>query len=76
MGTHTNLFDQCLGGRQCRFTSRNHKHSLIIRSPSQLKGKNISIPDPRLDQKLLSLGADVKRLDPAVKPKTLAGAAK
>ena len=91
MGADTELFSTCLGGKPCRFANGGHKHSLLIKGPTPLKGKEIVIPDLRagfayvvaallseeestlsglpfldrgyenLEQKLLSLGANVKR---------------
>ncbi len=47
MGADIELFTQCLGGKQCRFASSNHHHSLVVKGPSLLKGHNFSIPDLR-----------------------------
>ena len=47
MGADIELFTQCLGGRSCRFASNNHYHSLVIKGPTPLMGKDISIPDLR-----------------------------
>ena len=47
MGADIELFTQCLGGKQCRFASSNHHHSLVIKGPTPLKPTNISIPDLR-----------------------------
>ncbi|MBN2479243.1 MAG: UDP-N-acetylglucosamine 1-carboxyvinyltransferase [Parachlamydiales bacterium] len=47
MGADIQLFTQCLGANKCRFNSLNHKHSLVVKGPTPLKGKNISIPDLR-----------------------------
>jgi len=47
MGADMTLFRQCLGGRECRFSSPAHAHSLIVSGPSQLKGAKIAIPDLR-----------------------------
>jgi UDP-N-acetylglucosamine 1-carboxyvinyltransferase len=47
MGADTHLYTQCLGGKACRFASLNHHHSLVIKGPSLLKAKEISIPDLR-----------------------------
>ncbi len=47
MGAEMELFTQCLGGRPCRFASRNFHHSLIIKGPSRLKAHDITIPDLR-----------------------------
>lgn len=47
MGADVELFTQCLGGKQCRFASSSHYHSLVIKGPTLLKGKEIVIPDLR-----------------------------
>jgi UDP-N-acetylglucosamine 1-carboxyvinyltransferase len=47
MGADIELFTQCLGGKKCRYAFSNHHHSLIVRGPTPLKGKDISIPDLR-----------------------------
>lgn len=47
MGADIELFTQCLGGRTCRFASNNHFHSLVVKGPTPLIGKDISIPDLR-----------------------------
>ncbi len=47
MGADIELFTQCLGSNKCRFNSQNHKHSLVIKGPTPLISKNISIPDLR-----------------------------
>lgn len=47
MGADIELFSQCLGPNKCRFNSLSHLHSLVIKGPTILKGKNISIPDLR-----------------------------
>lgn len=47
MGADIELFTQCLGGKQCRFASSNHHHSLVIKGPTPLKAKDIWIPDLR-----------------------------
>ena len=41
------LFTKCLGSNNCRFNSLNHKHSLVVKGPTPLKGSVISIPDLR-----------------------------
>lgn len=91
MGAEITLFRQCLGGKECRFSSQSYAHSLIVKGVSKLSGREITIPDLRagfsyvmaamlakekslisglpfldrgyenLDQKLLSLGADIQR---------------
>lgn len=47
MGAHITLFRQCLGGKQCRFASQCFAHSVIVKGPTPLQGKDISIPDLR-----------------------------
>ncbi|MCK4934009.1 MAG: UDP-N-acetylglucosamine 1-carboxyvinyltransferase, partial [Simkaniaceae bacterium] len=47
MGAEIELFTECLGGRRCRFDAQNYKHSLIVRGPTTLVGKEIEIPDLR-----------------------------
>lgn len=47
MGADIELFTQCLGPNKCRFNSSNHHHSLIIKGPTNLRGKDIFIPDLR-----------------------------
>ena len=47
MGADITLFRQCLGGKQCRFASQSFSHSLIVKGPSALHGREISIPDLR-----------------------------
>lgn len=47
MGADVTLFKQCLGGKQCRFASQSFCHSMIVKGPTPLFGKEISIPDLR-----------------------------
>ena len=47
MGADIELFTQCLGGKECRFASKNFHHSLIVKGPSVLAGRDIAIPDLR-----------------------------
>lgn len=47
MGADIDVFTQCLGPRPCRFAEENHLHSIVIKGPRKLKGKNIVIPDLR-----------------------------
>jgi UDP-N-acetylglucosamine 1-carboxyvinyltransferase len=47
MGADIELFKQCLGGKTCRFAAHNYFHSLIVKGPTPLSGKEISIPDLR-----------------------------
>jgi UDP-N-acetylglucosamine 1-carboxyvinyltransferase len=47
MGARIQLYNECLGGRECRFQNSGHKHSAVILGPTPLKGANIEIPDLR-----------------------------
>lgn len=47
MGADICLFTQCLGGRACRFATHNYRHSLVVKGPTPLVGREISIPDLR-----------------------------
>lgn len=47
MGADISLFKQCLGGKECRFASHSFSHSMIVKGPTQLFGKEISVPDLR-----------------------------
>lgn len=47
MGADIELFTQCLGGKNCRFASSSHHHSLVVKGPTPLKSTEISIPDLR-----------------------------
>ncbi len=47
MGADISLFRQCLGGKSCRFASQGHLHSLVVRGPTPLTGRDITIPDLR-----------------------------
>lgn len=47
MGADIQLFNQCLGGRNCRFVSRDHAHSLVVKGPTTLKAGKFTIPDLR-----------------------------
>jgi UDP-N-acetylglucosamine 1-carboxyvinyltransferase len=47
MGADIALFTQCLGNKECRFASQNFYHSLIVKGPTPLKGREIAIPDLR-----------------------------
>lgn len=47
MGADVSLFKQCLGGKCCRFASMGFSHSVIIKGPTPLVGKEIKIPDLR-----------------------------
>lgn len=47
MGADITLFKQCLGGKECRFTSKGFHHSMIVKGPVALVGREIVIPDLR-----------------------------
>lgn len=47
MGADITLFRQCLGGKPCRFCSQSYSHSIIVKGPTPLVGKDIVIPDLR-----------------------------
>jgi len=47
MGADITLFRSCLGGKNCRFNSQAHAHSMIVQGVTPLVGKTISIPDLR-----------------------------
>lgn len=47
MGADIELFKQCLGGKDCRYSAHNFYHSVIVKGPTPLCGKEISIPDLR-----------------------------
>lgn len=47
MGANIELFQECLGPKECRFRSRGHYHSLIVRGPCKLRAMPISVPDLR-----------------------------
>lgn len=47
MGADITLFRQCLGGKQCRFDCHSFSHSLIVKGPTPLEARDISIPDLR-----------------------------
>ena len=47
MGADIELFTHCLGGKNCRFAAQNFEHSIIIKGPTPLIGKEIDIPDLR-----------------------------
>jgi UDP-N-acetylglucosamine 1-carboxyvinyltransferase len=47
MGADITLFTQCLGCRECRFSSQNFQHSAIIKGPTPFQAKEIAIPDLR-----------------------------
>ncbi len=47
MGAEIQLFRQCLGEKPCRFKSRDHEHSCVVRGATPLKAADITIPDLR-----------------------------
>lgn len=47
MGADITLFRQCLGSKSCRFHSQSFSHSIIVKGPTPLIGKEINIPDLR-----------------------------
>ena len=47
MGADIELFTQCLGASECRYSQRSFGHSLIVKGPTILQGKEITIPDLR-----------------------------
>ncbi len=47
MGADISLFRQCLGGKACRFASQGHLHSIVVKGPTPLASRNITIPDLR-----------------------------
>ncbi len=47
MGADITLFKQCLGGKCCRYASKNYAHSMIVKGPSPLTAREISVPDLR-----------------------------
>ncbi|HRW58591.1 MAG TPA: UDP-N-acetylglucosamine 1-carboxyvinyltransferase [Chlamydiales bacterium] len=47
MGADTNLFNSCLGQKNCRYAFMNHPHSMIIKGPTPLKAHDFAIPDLR-----------------------------
>lgn len=47
MGADIELFTSCLGNKECRYALSNHRHSIVVKGPTALHAKNISIPDLR-----------------------------
>jgi UDP-N-acetylglucosamine 1-carboxyvinyltransferase len=47
MGADIQLFTHCLGPAACRFASQNYCHSMIVKGPTPLSSKEITIPDLR-----------------------------
>lgn len=46
MGADIQLFTHCLGA-SCRFASQNYCHSLVVKGPTPLSSRDITIPDLR-----------------------------
>jgi UDP-N-acetylglucosamine 1-carboxyvinyltransferase len=47
MGADIQLFTHCLGSVPCRFKAHNYGHSIVIKGPTPLVSKEITIPDLR-----------------------------
>ncbi len=47
MGADIELFTHCLGGKPCRFASKNFHHSIVVKGATPLCSKDITIPDLR-----------------------------
>jgi UDP-N-acetylglucosamine 1-carboxyvinyltransferase len=47
MGADVDCFIECLGPTCCRFASHNYLHSIVIKGPTKLHSKEITIPDLR-----------------------------
>jgi UDP-N-acetylglucosamine 1-carboxyvinyltransferase len=47
MGAEIQLFRQCLGEKPCRFRSRDHAHSCVVRGVTPLHAADMTIPDLR-----------------------------
>ncbi|HZB72826.1 MAG: UDP-N-acetylglucosamine1-carboxyvinyltransferase [Acidimicrobiales bacterium] len=47
MGAEVELYDSCLGGRDCRFHEGTAVHSAVVRGPTPLHGTEITVPDIR-----------------------------
>ncbi len=47
LGAQIQVFTECLGPLQCRFGSRNHRHSAVIVGPAKLQGTDLHVPDLR-----------------------------
>lgn len=47
MGANIARFKQCLGGKQCRSSSLNYEHSIIVKGITPLTGCEIVVPDLR-----------------------------
>ena len=47
MGAEAELYDACLGGRQCRLRETTALHSIVVRGRTPLHGADITVPDVR-----------------------------
>ena len=47
MGAEIELFDSCLGGRNCRFNESTALHSAVVHGRTPLRGAEITVPDIR-----------------------------
>jgi UDP-N-acetylglucosamine 1-carboxyvinyltransferase len=47
MGADIQHFTHCLGSINCRFKSHNHCHSIVVKGPTPLVSRDITIPDLR-----------------------------
>ena len=47
MGADIALSTTCLGGKACRFASRDFEHSAVVSGPTPLTGTDLEIPDLR-----------------------------
>ena len=47
MGADIEIFHQCLGSKPCRYSQHNFMHSIIVKGPTKLEARHISIPDLR-----------------------------
>ncbi len=47
LGADIELYDTCLGNSDCRFKTRGHRHSVIIKGPTALRHADMTIPDLR-----------------------------
>jgi UDP-N-acetylglucosamine 1-carboxyvinyltransferase len=47
MGAEIELYDSCLGGKDCRFAEAGALHSAVVKGPTPLRGAEITVPDIR-----------------------------
>lgn len=47
MGADIEMYTHCLGNKTCRFASQGFEHSIVIKGPTPLRAKEITIPDLR-----------------------------